>query len=66
MGRTDRLRADAGANCTMKRGDRVTLAGTGTAGTIVQDGGYGYFKVRLADGQRVIRRYTELALTPGA
>jgi hypothetical protein len=66
MSRTDRLAAQA-ANCTMKRGDRVTLAGTAITGTIVQDGGYGYFKIRL-DGsrRRVIRRFTEIALTPSA
>lgn len=66
MGLTDRLAAQA-ATCTLKAGDGVTLAGTDVTGTIVQDGGYGYFKIKLDGGrQRVIRHFTEIALIPGA
>jgi hypothetical protein len=66
MGLIGRLAAQA-ATCTMKTGDKVTLAGSDATARIVEDGGYGYFKVAL-DGtsRRVIRHFTELALTPEA
>lgn len=67
MDAVDRLKAEAAARCTLKLRDRVALAGTTLTGVIVQDGGYGYFKIKLdGGGRRVIRRFTDLTPIPGA
>ena len=62
MGTINRL-AEQARQCTAAKGDRVLLAGSSLPGVIVQDGGYGYFKVRLdGTGQRVIRHFTSFAV----
>jgi len=62
MGLIDRL-AEQAKQCTLKVGDSVTLAGSNVTGKLVEDGGYGYFKVKLDSGQRVIRHFTEMCLS---
>ncbi len=63
---SSQMRELAAARCTLKVRDRVILGGSGQPGVIVQDGGYGFFEVKLdGTGKRVIRRYTELARIAG-
>lgn len=63
MRRTVAELAEQAATCTLKVRDRVTIADGGKTGVIVQDGGYGYFKIALdGTGQRVIRHFTELVI----